>query len=166
MQISKQSFAALAAAGLFWRLSASTPPPPPKNDPVQDSVTRGVHWLVSVQGKDAASIAQLSGRIASMTIARVGYSLSKETREKVEADVTAQAIAQWRIKAQQMSQQFGYSGYVVREISVATNEPGGGMQPMTMARARVSSAADESLPTEAGKGEVGATVSGSAQMTR
>ena len=52
MQISKRSFAALAAAGLFWRLSASTPPPPPKNDPVQDSVTRGVHWLVSVQGKD------------------------------------------------------------------------------------------------------------------
>jgi predicted secreted protein len=120
---------------------------------------------LQVQGKDAAAIAQLSGRISTMSIARVGYSLSKEAREKVEAEVTAKAIADWRAKAQQMSQQFGYSGYSVREVNVATNEPGGGPVPV-MARMSMAKAADESLPVEAGKGEVSATVSGSAQMTR
>jgi predicted secreted protein len=121
---------------------------------------------LQVQGKDVMAIAQLTGRINTMSIARVGYTLSKEAREKVEADVTARAIADWRAKAQQMSQQFGYAGYTVREVNVATNDPGGGPIPMVaMARGKVM-AADESLPTEAGKGEVTATVSGSAQMTR
>jgi predicted secreted protein len=119
-----------------------------------------------VQGKDIAAIAQLTGRVQTMTIARVGYSLSKEAREKVEAEVTAQAISSWRAKAAQMSQLFGYSGYSVREVNVATNEPGP-MPMVAMARVKtMSMAADESLPTEAGKGEVSATVSGSAQMTR
>lgn len=119
-----------------------------------------------VRGKDAAAIAQLTGRVQTMTIARVGYTLSREAREKVEADAVAQAIASWRAKAQQMSQQFGYAGYTVREVNVSTNEPGGGPVPvMAMARAKAMDAA-ESLPTEAGKGEVTATVSGAAQMTR
>lgn len=118
-----------------------------------------------VQGKDAASIAQLTGRVQTMTIARVGYTLSRETREKAEAEAVAQAIARWRAKAQQMSTQFGYAGYTVREVNVSTNEPGGGPVPVMMARAKSMDAA-ESLPTEAGKGEVAATVSGAAQMTK
>jgi predicted secreted protein len=119
-----------------------------------------------VQGKDAAAIAALTGRVQTMTIARVGYTLSREAREKVEADATAQAIARWRAKAAQMSQQFGYTGFTVREVSVSTNEPGGGPVPMMMSARAKTMDAGESLPTEAGKGEVTATVSGSAQMTR
>jgi predicted secreted protein len=120
---------------------------------------------LQVQGKDAAAIAQLSGRVTTMNIARVGYTLSKEAREKVEADVMARAIADWRAKAQQMSQQFGYGSYTVREVNVTTNEQGGGPVVM-MSRAKTMSASDEALPTEAGKGDVIATVSGSAQMTK
>lgn len=116
-----------------------------------------------VQGKDIATIAQLSGRIQTMTIARVVYTLSREAREKVEADVTAQAITRWRAKAAHMSQQFGYSGYVVREVNVSTNES---QPPMQLRAMRSAAVADESLPTEAGKGDVTATVTGSAQMTK
>jgi predicted secreted protein len=121
---------------------------------------------LQVQGKDAAAIAQLTGRVSTMSIARVGYTLSKEVRDKVEAEVTARAIADWRAKAQQMSQQFGYGGYTVRDVNVATNEQGGGPVPMMMSRAKTMQASDEALPTEAGKGDVTATVSGSAQMTK
>lgn len=120
---------------------------------------------LQVQGKDAAAIAQLAGRVTTMSIARVGYTLSKDAREKVEAEVTARAIAEWRAKAQQMSQQFGYGGYTVREVNVATNEQGERPVPMMMSRANAVQA-DAALPTEAGKGDVIATVSGSAQMTR
>jgi predicted secreted protein len=119
-----------------------------------------------VQGKDVATIAQLTGRVQTMTIARVGYTLSRQVREKIEAEVVAQAIARWRAQAAQMSQQFGYSGYTVREINVSTNTPGPG--PLVgMARATAAGmSSDAALPTEAGKIDVGATVSGSAQMTR
>jgi len=119
-----------------------------------------------IQGKDIAAIAQLSGRIQTMTIARVGYTLSREAREKVEADVTAQAITRWRAKAASLSQQFGYGGFVVREVHVATNDFQPQPVPMLMKATRAAAAAEEALPTEAGKGEVSATVSGSAQMIR
>jgi predicted secreted protein len=119
-----------------------------------------------VQGRDAAAIAQLAGRINTMTIARVGYTLSREAREKVEAEASAQAIARWRAKAQQMSQQFGYAAYVVREVNVSTNDVGRPV-PMVMMRAQAAApVAEEALPTEAGRAEVTAVVNGSAQMTR
>ena len=121
---------------------------------------------LQVQGKDIAAIAQLSGRIQTMAIARVGYTLSREAREKVEADVTAQAIARWRAKAALMSQQFGYSGFSVREVNVATNDSQQPPVPMMTRSVRSAAVASEALPTEAGKGEVTATVNGSAQMTR
>lgn len=141
--------------------------PSPRGTPPGTPVITG--WQGSaelvVQGKDAAAIAQLTGRVQTMTVARVGYTLSREAREKVEADAVAQAIARWRAQAQQMSQQFGYAGYTVREVNVSTNEAGGPVPMVAMARAKAMDAA-EALPTEAGKGEVTATVNGSAQMTR
>ena len=118
-----------------------------------------------VEGKDMSTIAQLSGRITTMTIGRVGYGLSREAREKVEADVTAQAIAVFRAKATEMSKQFGFGGFTIREINVSTNE-GGGAMPKAMMRANAAPMAAEALPVEAGKGDVTATVSGSVQMTK
>jgi predicted secreted protein len=65
-----------------------------------------------------------------------------------------------------MSQQFGYAGYSVREVAVATNESGNtAILPMLRAKAMAASA-DEALPTEAGKADVTATVNGSVQMLR
>jgi predicted secreted protein len=117
-----------------------------------------------VEGRDMPAIAQLTGRLPTMTIARVGYSLSREAAEKVEAQVTAEAIARYRAKAAEMAKQFGYAGYAIREVNVQTNEGGGPPVPM-MAMRMKAPAADEALPVEPGKGTVGVTVSGSVQMT-
>ena len=136
---------------------------PVKGAPPVISGWQGTTELI-VRGKDIAAIAQLTGRIQTMAIARVGYTLSREAREKVEADVSAQAIARWHAMAAQMSQQFGYSGYVVREVNVSTNDAQ--PPPMQMRALRAAAVADEALPTEAGKAEVTASVSGSAQMTK
>ncbi len=52
-----------------------------------------------VEGRDMQAIAALTGRITSMTIARVGYNLSRELREKLEGELAAQAIGRYRTKA-------------------------------------------------------------------
>jgi len=117
-----------------------------------------------VEGRDTATIAQLTGRVQSLSIARVGFSLSREAREKVEADVAAQAIARFRSRAEAVAKQFGFGGYVLREVTVASNEPHGGPQPMMRLQAARASMADEALPVEAGKASVTATVNGSVQM--
>jgi predicted secreted protein len=117
-----------------------------------------------IEGRDTAAIAQMMGRIQTLTIGRVSWSLSREAREKVEGEVTAQAIARFRSRADEVARQFGMSGYTVREVSVSGNEPGGG-PPVVMMRAQAArGAADESLPLEAGKAQVTATVSGTVQM--
>ena len=117
-----------------------------------------------VQGRDTQAISQLTGRVQTLSIARTGFSLSREAREKVEADVTADAIARFRARAEAAAKLFGFAGYTVREVSVSAD--GGQMQPqpMMVRSQAMKSSADEALPVEAGKAVVTATVSGSVQM--
>ncbi|PTT81202.1 SIMPL domain-containing protein, partial [Pelomonas sp. HMWF004] len=77
-----------------------------------------------VEGRDTTAIAQLAGRISSLSISRVAYSLSREAREKAEAEVSAQAITRFRAKAADYARQFGYGGYVVGEVNVSSDESG------------------------------------------
>lgn len=117
-----------------------------------------------VEGRDVAAISQLSGRIQTLTVARVAFSLSREAREKVEADVTAQAIARFQARAEGVSRNFGFAGYSIREVSVTSSEPSVGV-PMFRAQAAGRSLAEEPLPVEAGKASVSVSVSGSVQMS-
>jgi predicted secreted protein len=118
-----------------------------------------------VEGRDMGAIAQLTGRVQTMSIARVAYTLSREAREKVETEVSAMAVARYRAQAAEMAKAFGYSGYTIREVNVTLNEPPGGPVPM-MRASKMSAMADDSLPVEAGKGTVTATVGGTVQMTK
>lgn len=118
-----------------------------------------------VEGRDTQAIAALTSKITTLTIARTGFSLSREARQKVEDDVAAQAIQRFRTRAEMLSRQFGFTGYTVREVAVNAE---GGMPPQPMMRMQASRAIaeDAALPVEAGKATVTATVSGSIQMTK
>ena len=119
---------------------------------------------VIVDGRDMAAIGQLSGRITTMTVARVAYRLSREATQKVEGEIAAEAIARYRTKAAEYARQFGYGSYAIREVNVTTSEPPGGPQPMMRAQASAMSAQGDALSVEPGKAQVSATVSGTVQM--
>jgi predicted secreted protein len=139
----------------------------PRNDPRTGKLNgwQGSAELI-VEGRDAATIAQLTGRISTMAISRVGYSLSREAREKAEADITAQAISRYRAKAADYARQFGYSGYVVGDVSINSDEASP-QRPLMMKAVRMAApGADEPLPTEAGKSTVTVNVSGAVQLTK
>lgn len=116
-----------------------------------------------VEGRDMPAIAGLAGKIGTMTVNRVEYGIARETREKVEQEAAAQAIAAFRAKAASASKLFGYADYTVREVNVSTNEqvpmPYRGEAVMAM-----KSADAAPLPVEAGKGTVTAVVNGAVQM--
>ena len=138
----------------------------PRYGPKSPNITGWVGQAELVlEGRDMSAIAQLAGRLNTLTVARVGYSLARETRERVEADAAAQAIAKFRARATDYAKQFGYAGYAVREVNVGTSEPPIG-PPMPRARMVAAASADESIPVEAGKGTVTVQVNGSVQMTR
>ena len=120
-----------------------------------------------VEGKNIPAISELTGRIGTMSIARVGYSLSKEAREAQEGAVVAQAIAQFKARAADYAKQFGFSGYDIGEVSVNTQDAA--PMPMAAPVLRMKAAAssmDEALPVEAGKATVSVSVNGSVVMKR
>lgn len=127
---------------------------------------QGMAELV-LEGRDNARVAQAAGRIKDMNMVGTGYSLSRELHDKHEAELTAQAIQKYRARAADMAKQFGFSSYVLREVHVSAQEPGFPV-PMVKTMMRASAASDmaESLPTEAGKGTLSATVQGSVQLIR
>ena len=118
-----------------------------------------------VEGKDMPAIAQLVGRIQTLTVARSSFGLSREAREKVDAEVTAQAIARFKLKAEQVARQFGFGGWSLREVQVQGTDMPLNPQPMLRMQASAAPGADAALPVEAGKTAVTATVSGSVQLS-
>lgn len=117
-----------------------------------------------LEGRDFPRITQAAGRITTMTMAGVSFSLSREQRAKVESEAQDIAISRFRAKAAELTKGFGFTGYTLREVSVQSQEPGF-VRPM-MARAAMAAemAKDASVPVEAGKATVNVQVSGSVQL--
>lgn len=119
-----------------------------------------------LEGRDMAAISQLAGRLPGMTVARVGYGLSKEAREKAEADIAAQAIQRFKARAEDYARQLGFGGYGIREVNVGQADTMPVQQPMfRRAMAAQGAPADESVPVEAGRTTVTVVVNGSVQMS-
>lgn len=122
------------------------------------------HAELVVQGRALSAIAQLAGRISTMNIARVQQSLSRQRRAEAEADITAQAIAAYGAKAAAAAKLFGYSSYVLREVSVSSlDQP---PAPMMMRARAAEAGSDEALPVQIGNETVSVTVQGSIQLLR
>jgi predicted secreted protein len=118
-----------------------------------------------VEGRDLAAIGQLTGRITSLTIARVSYRLSRDASQRVEGDIAADAIAAFRAKAAAYAKNFGYAGVAVREVTVATGDAQNAPMPMMrMQAAATSTQSGDALSVEPGKALVTATVNGTVQM--
>jgi predicted secreted protein len=118
-----------------------------------------------LEGRDIATIAQLAGKLPTMTVQQMAWSLSKEAREKLEAEVTAQAIGRFRARAAEMSRQFGFAGYTMREVNVSGGDAAPVPMQQRMRAAMVTDAgAPEGVPVEPGKGTVAVSVNGTVQM--
>ena len=118
---------------------------------------------LTVQGRDMGTIAELAGRVQSMTVGSLDYSVSREAREKVEGDVAAQAIARFRAKAADYAKAFGYATFTIRDANVNIDNGQPTPRPFRAKIAQASSMS-EALPVEAGSGSVTANVNGSVQL--
>lgn len=119
---------------------------------------------LAIEGRDIQAIAQLTGRINTMTIARVAFQLSREVRERAEAEVAAQAIARFRAQAADYAKLFGYTAYEIREVNVNTSQPVPYAQRQMMQARSEGAMASDALPVEPGRGTVTVMVNGSVQM--
>ena len=117
-----------------------------------------------MEGRDFEKISTTAGKIQTLTVSGVGFSLSREVRARVQTEAQAQAIANFKTQAESIAKGFGFSGYSLREVSVNSNDVGQPFRPRMMAMEARSSMAEAPVPVEAGKSTVQVTVGGSVQL--
>jgi predicted secreted protein len=123
---------------------------------------RGTTELL-LEGRDFPRITAAAGKVQTLTLGQVGFALSREARDRVEADAQARAIAGFKAKAAQVAESFGFSSYTLREVSINANDQGQ-VRPRMMAMEARAVTSDAPIPVEAGKSTVLVNVSGSVQM--
>ena len=117
-----------------------------------------------LEGRDFARISSTAGKLQTVTVSGVSFSLSREQRAKVEGEVQASAIERFKVRAGEIAKAFGFAGYSLREVSVNTNDQGFSPRPRVMALEAKAASSDMAVPLEAGKTAVVVTVSGSVQL--
>lgn len=117
-----------------------------------------------LEGRDFVRISTTAGKISSMGVGNVAFSLSREAQQKLESEVQASAIERFKAKAVEVAKAFGFEGYTLREVSVSPADQG--ERPLYRMRATsvAQAPADASIPVEAGKSLVTVSVSGSVQL--
>ena len=117
-----------------------------------------------LEGRDFARISSTAGKITTLTVGNVSFSLSREQRQKAELDAQSMAITRFKARAGEIAAGFGFAGYTLREIAVNGNEQGFYPRPRMMAMDARAGAPEAPIPAEAGKATVQVTVSGSVQL--
>ena len=117
-----------------------------------------------LEGRDFARIGAAASRQQTMVISNSQFSLSREARSKVETQAQTMGIDGFKVKAMEIAQSFGFTGYQLREVNVMLGEQGIGMPRPRILAMEAKSVSNDVVPMEAGKALVTATVAGSIQL--
>lgn len=117
-----------------------------------------------LQGRDAAQITALAGRLQDLVVSQIEWRLSAEHINKAEARIQAEAVERFQSKAQALSGQFGFAAYTLREVRISTQDAGSGPVMPRMAMAYADAPESAPVPTAAGKSRLVVSVSGSIQL--
>ena len=119
-----------------------------------------------LEGRDIARITETAGKISTLTLGGVSFSLSRQARQQLESEVQLQAIERFKARAGEVAKGFGFAGYTLREVAVSSTDQGleRPMQVRAMAMEAKAAMSDMAVPVEAGKSMVSVTVSGSIQL--
>ncbi len=115
-----------------------------------------------MEGRDFARLSATAGKISTLTLGNIAFSLSREQRAKVETETQAAAIERFKAKAADIAKGFGFSSYTLGQVAVSASD-----QAMPIPRPRILamkadvSMSEAAIPVEAGKATVSTTVSGS-----
>ncbi len=126
------------------------------------SAWTGVAELI-VQGRDLERITALAGRLGGLSVSQVEWKISPELLAQTEAKVQGQAVAQWRTKADALTQQLGFSRYTIGEVALGFPGSGQSFGPRAMSMAMMDAnpeARGAPIPVQAGQAQVTVVVSG------
>lgn len=123
---------------------------------------------ITLEGKDFNLITQTASEIPDLTVKNIQFSLSDEATEKVRKETTEKAINNFKANSADLTKQFGFNTYQIKEVNVMFNLNGfipRNVPMMAMAKSSMDMA-NESIQVESSKVNVEATVSGSILVSK
>lgn len=115
---------------------------------------------IKVKGTDTATISGLATKVSTMIVSESSNTLSRKVRESVEAELTQEAIKDFKRKAHAAVDGFGLNSWEIGDIAIRL---GGGRSPVhgkVMAMAASAGMESSAMSVEGGKTEISATVTG------
>ena len=117
-----------------------------------------------LEGRDFALIGAAAGKVQTLTMAGVQFSLSREQRARAHDQAQAMAITRFQAHAADIAKGFGFAAYSLREVAISANDQGQVPRPRMLAMQARGAADEAAVPIEAGKTAVLVTVSGTVQL--
>ena len=132
-----------------------------------------VSWVgqgeIILEGQDLALVSRVASELNTtnnMVISSINLGLSNEKSESLKEQTVQQAISNFKLEAQKITQMFGFRNYRIKEVSVNYNQPVMGYRaaPMMAKSGMAADMAVESVRIEPGKTVIEANVNGSIEM--
>lgn len=115
---------------------------------------------LTVKGTDTATISEFAAKIKTMVVNGTGNSLSKKLRKSVEAEIVAEAITNFKAKADAAVAAFGLKSWKIGNVNVQVDRDYGRGGGRVMAMSAAASMESTNLEVESGKTDVNGSVSG------
>ena len=107
---------------------------------------------IRIESTESTALSDLIGELqAQLLVASINYDVSKQSRDKVEEELTAEALAQFSKRAELIAAELGRDGYQLVQIHV--NTQGGRPVPVSYAT-RGLAAAEAKMASPAIEGGV------------
>lgn len=115
---------------------------------------------IILESTDFEAASQLANKLSDrMPIAGLAFSVSSDARAKAEQELLSEAVKAFQLRAQALTDAFGFASYAVRSIELG----GSGAQPYQPAPRMMAMAADKAaaVPLEGGTERITLSVRGS-----
>lgn len=118
-----------------------------------------------LEGSDFARIGNAAARARGLVVSGLYFGLSRAAQAQLEALALERAMVNFKARTMAVVQGFGFSGFALRDIQVNVGDSLVPPRPYAMADAApMAMAAVRSVPLEAGKSSVNASVLGTVQL--
>lgn len=122
---------------------------------------------VILEGTDFEKISKVASELDGLVISDINTSVSPSLSKSKQLETTNQAISNFKDEAQNITEQFGFTHYTIKEISVSYDQPSRVFRAPLMAMAKADSVQESNeLNVQPGKTNLVATVSGSIEMVK
>lgn len=127
-----------------------------------------VNWAgqgsIVLEGTDFSLIGNTAAQLNRLVVSNISLGISPEKRDSLKDSTVKEAITNFKVEAQKVTELFGFKTYHIKEISVNYNSPVMAYRAAAPMMSKMETLSSAPIAVEPGKTTLEANVSGSIEM--